>query len=87
MRDAGDTGNMETYVGDTGDMGDAGDMRDTGDMGDLGDTGDIGIVVFEGANRPKLTFCPSCHEGTTISFTESLTKFCCFYALLHKIIL
>ena len=30
---------------------------------------------------PKLTFCPPCHKGTTISFTESLTKFYCFYPI------
>ena len=45
---------------------------------------------FEGGKGgiapPNLSFAP-CHKGTTISFTESLTKFCCFYALQHKIIL
>ena len=48
------------------------------------------IGVFEGGKggiAPQTYFLPPFHKGTTISFTESLTEFCCFYALQHKIIL
>ena len=43
------------------------------------------IGGFEGGISPQTYLLPPCHKGTTISFTESLTKFSCFYALQHKL--